>query len=68
MPKKQYVVQCSQTRKGEFEFNCETQDHICTTLKQARDIVKSRNDPEEFDDAGYFEYIIYEITLTKVKA
>lgn len=67
MPKKRYVVHCVQSRAGEFEFNCATQSHICTSLKQARDIIENRTDPED-NDGPELAYVIYEITLTKVKA
>jgi maltose-binding protein MalE len=62
-----YVVWCEQNREGEFEFNGKTQNHICNSLKEARAIVKDRVDPEYNDDPD-LEYVIYKITLTKVKA
>lgn len=68
MPKKKYVVQREGSRKGDFEFNCANQTHICDSLKEAKNIIKSRKDPEENDDYDVYEAVVYEIILKKVKA
>lgn len=72
--KKQYVVWNSQdSRKGEFEFNTKTQDHICRSLEEARNLITDR-DPDWEDENGKTGYDtphkafkIYEITLTQVR-
>jgi hypothetical protein len=65
MPKKKYVIWNKRNRPGEFEFNDKTQDHLFT-LKQATAWVAYEVQDDWMSTKS--DWVIYELTLTKVKA
>ena len=65
-PKKKYVVWETSSRKGEFAFNCNTQNHLFS-LREAQVFIKEELEYQDSDDIDTFKFKIYKITLKEVK-
>ena len=72
-----YAVHVSDNRDGEFEFDCDTQSHLCKTLKRARELVEETikdymyavDPPYTREEAlrDLQKITIYKVTLKEVK-